>query len=383
MMHTDFHLGKRVRFFFQLKSGLSFGRIGGARPIVDEDKLDINQGFFDINLGLDQKDKPWLILRVGRQEMQFGNGRLVSAREGPTVRAGFDGVRVIVDRGNRRFDAFFTKPVYTPEGFFDDPPQHDQTFWGAYGSNLIHRLPFSVDAYYLGLDRKFTVSNQGISRDRRHTIGGRIWKGGGPFAPGGGWDYEVESTLQWGEYGPGVAFFPGTPPKQNILAWTFSTSTGYTWEGVKFRPRVGFNTGITSGDRNPQDDRMGTFFAPYPDGHYFGAIQHNGPLNIEGFRPAIRFSLPKRSTIEFDSFFFWRYSLNDGLYAIPGFPLRTAGDSKSRYIGTQPQVSFVWPLTQHLVFIALNAYFITGPFLQDRPPSKDLRYLGLYLDYQF
>ena len=383
MMHTDFHLGKRVRVFTQLKSGLSFGRIGGPRPIVDQDKLDINQAWVDLNLSLRDDDKPGVTLRLGRQEMQFGNGRLVSAREGPTVRAGFDGARVIVNSGTWRVDGFAVKPVETTPGFFDDPPQNTDTFWGMYGSGIVADLPFKVDAYYLGLARKFAISNEGIAPETRHTVGTRIWKGGTPFAPGQGWDYEFETAFQFGNVGPGMAFGPAPFARKPIRAWTVSSAVGYTFEGVKLRPRVGLNTGIASGDKDPQDQRLQTFFAPYPSGHYFGAIQHNGPLNIQGLRPAVTLSLPSRATLEFDSFFFWRQSTRDGIYAIPGFPLRQAGPSRARYIGTQPQAAFIWPATQHLVFIALHAHFIAGPFLRESPPGKNLAYLGLYLDYQF
>src|SRR5262245_51810880 len=40
MLHTDVHLGNRVRFFGQIKSGIELGREGGPRG-ADKDKLDL------------------------------------------------------------------------------------------------------------------------------------------------------------------------------------------------------------------------------------------------------------------------------------------------------------------------------------------------------
>ncbi len=47
MLHTDWHLGKYVRAFVQLKSGLESFRTGGPRPI-DEKKLDFEAAFVEV-----------------------------------------------------------------------------------------------------------------------------------------------------------------------------------------------------------------------------------------------------------------------------------------------------------------------------------------------
>ena len=81
MLHTDWHMGKHFRAFVQLKSGLESFRQGGPAAI-DEKKLDLRDGFFRSR----QADKKnWVVLRVGRQELNYGSGRLVSVREGPNV----------------------------------------------------------------------------------------------------------------------------------------------------------------------------------------------------------------------------------------------------------------------------------------------------------
>src|SRR6201981_3692408 len=102
MLHSDWHLGKKLRIFVQLKSGLESYRTGGPRHI-DEKKLDIEAAFLEV--GTDS-GKNWIVLRLGRQELNYGSGRLVSVREGPTVRQSFDGVKVRSKAGAWKIDAF-------------------------------------------------------------------------------------------------------------------------------------------------------------------------------------------------------------------------------------------------------------------------------------
>src|ERR1700685_3568545 len=96
MLHTDWHLGGHFRAFVQLKSGLNSFRQGGPRPI-DEKKLDFQAAFLQFGTVVDQNS---VEVRMGRQELEYGSGRLIDVREGPNVRLSFDGfmVKSKVDR---------------------------------------------------------------------------------------------------------------------------------------------------------------------------------------------------------------------------------------------------------------------------------------------
>src|SRR6266478_6169286 len=106
MLSLDLHLGKRVRTFFEFKSGLNSSRQGGPRPI-DEKKLDLEAAFLELSTS---KTKNWIALRVGRQELNYGSGRLISVREGPNVRQSFDGAKIKSLVGSWNIDAFAVRP---------------------------------------------------------------------------------------------------------------------------------------------------------------------------------------------------------------------------------------------------------------------------------
>ena len=405
MFHGDARFGTRFRAFSQLQSSISTGRAGGPRPIVDSDELDVHQAWVDWNVLLNRQKAPAITLRVGRQAMLFGAGRLVANREGPNVRLAFDGARVIARTGTWRFDTFAVRPVITlgrgvqypplprnpdaekARGYFDDKSDSTQKFWGSYATGSIRRVPFNVDLYYFGLTRDAGVFDQGIGPENRQTIGGRISRGGIPFLLGRGWDYDLEYAYQFGKFGPGPRNGPTFPfiqfAKGDIRAWTISSQTGYTFVNWPLKPRIGVTTGLATGDKDPRDPNLQTFFTPFPNGRFFGLAQQMGPLNIEGFRPNATIQLPRRATLTADVFFFWRQSPNDGIYSVPGFLMRTGRFSQARYIGTQPGAELNWPVTKHTTIGVAGVYFATGEFLKENPPADHLFYLGLILGYRF
>ena len=370
MLHFDLHMGRRARAFFQLKSGVEAGRRGGPRP-PDEDKLDVNQAFVDVTFGDVGGDEPGrrsLTLRAGRQEVYFGSSRLVSYREGPNVRQSFDGLRATVRAGAWRVDGFALKPVETDAGLFDDAPDHARTFWGVYAVRPLPALPAggNVDLYYMGLDRKRARFDQGTGRETRQTVGARLWNRGRAV------DYNYELIYQFGTFGLG-----------DIRAWTVASDTGYTFERLKVRPRVSLKADVTSGDNDPGDPDLGTFNPLFPKGAYFGLIASTGPANHRDLHPQLDFRLGGRLSFTADWLFFWRQSLRDGLYGIPSGVLRTGGQSRARYVGHQPGVEGVLSIDRHTTFTVNYARFISGPFLRETPPGKNIDYFAAWLTYKF
>ena len=192
MAHADVHLSSHYRLFFQLKTGLEDGRKVGPRPF-DLDRLDLNQAYLDLNFGVKRDTKSQLqkslqigtpsgndlhsfaILRLGRQELDFGSGHLISASEGVNVRFGFDAARIILQPANWRIDIFFARPdAYSP-GFFDDKPVSSETLTGVYATTpLSQKSKSSIDLYLLGSDFKAAQYFQGRGRDHRQSIGKRV-----------------------------------------------------------------------------------------------------------------------------------------------------------------------------------------------------------------
>src|SRR5262249_49300902 len=365
MLHADWRLGARVRVFSQLKSGEIEGRVGGPRP-PDKDNLDVHQLFVDYNFSIEKQRS--LTLRVGRQEMSFGTSRLIGFREGPNIRLSFDGVRLLGQYKQWTLDAFAVKPVEVDPGFFDDGPIHGQSLWGVYAVHPLRVIgeDDKVDVYYFGLDKKRARFNQGSAREIRHTFGTRIWNTSTPL------DYNYEFVYQFGSFGKG-----------RINAWTAASDTGYTFECVRLRPRIGLKADVTSGDKDPNDPDLQTFNALFPKGAYFGELSPVGPYNHMDLHPAINLKLHKQVELLIESVWFWRTSTRDGVYGVPGNLERTGNTSRERFVGQSLYTGLHIDLDRHTTFDTVFARFWVGAFLRDVPPARDTTYFSAWITYKF
>jgi hypothetical protein len=366
MLYFDLHYGKHVRTFFELKSGLNSYRIGGPRPI-DEKKLDFQAGFLE--LGTSTEDKS-IALRVGRQELEYGSGRLIDVREGPNVRLSFDGFMVKSKIDSWRIDGFAMRPDLDEPGFFDNAPNHAVGFWGVYASKSLPRKT-SLEMYYLGLDRKQATFERGTAQEVRHSLGARFSR---PIATGRpAWDFDYEALWQFGTFGSG-----------NIRAWTVASETGYRFPTMRLKPRFSTKADISSGD-HPNSKTLGTFNPLFPKGDYFGVLATTGPgpINFIDIHPRVEGTFPHDVTASFDWIFQWRESLQDGVYAVPGFLIRAANGSQARYVGNRPGTQIRWQVNPHMWFQADYGIFYAGRFLKDTQPGRNLNYWALWAGYKF
>jgi hypothetical protein len=366
MLHSDWHLGRRYRIFVQLKSGLESYRTGGPRPI-DEKKLDFEAAFLEV--GTDT-GKNWIVLRLGRQELNYGSGRLVSVREGPTVRQSFDGAKVRSKAGAWKIDAFAVRPDLDKPGFFDNIPDPHTEFWGIYATRPLRRQ-VSFDSYYLGEDRKAATFERGTATELRHSVGARLWR---PLATKeSSLDFDFEGVFQFGSFG-----------SDNIRAWTLASDTGYSLTRLPLKPRFSVKADISSGD-DPRSHTLGTFYPVFPLGNYFGVLADTGPgpVNFIDVHPRIQATLPKRVTVSTDLVVQWRENLNDGVYAVPGFLLVPSNGSTARFVGYRPGVEARWQVDRHMWVQADYGVFFAGQFLKDASPGRNLKYTELWVGYKF
>jgi len=172
MPHFDWHWGRAFRLFTELMFDYNAGRDGGPRPGIDEDRGDAHQAFIEI--GPHVSSDAGVSLRVGRQEVVLGSGRLFDNNEGPNVKLSFDGVRLIEATSHFRMDLFALKPVEDDLGFWDDVPNHQESVWGSYFTVPAPIAPHGqMDLYYIGLDSKSVSYDRGTAREIRHTGGVR------------------------------------------------------------------------------------------------------------------------------------------------------------------------------------------------------------------
>ena len=366
MPYFDLHYGGHVRTFIELKSGLNSFRRGSPRPI-DEKKLDFQSAFLELSSSSGSKS---IQLRIGRHELEYGSGRLIDVREGPNVRLSFDGFMVKSRINSWQVDGFALRPDEDEPGFFDNAPDHTVSFWGAYAT---HPIPnkMQLDLYYLGQDRKDGAFERGTAHEVRHSIGVRVSRPVASERPG--WDFDNEALWQFGSFGAA-----------DIRAWTVATETGYRIPTIPLKPRFSVKADISSGD-HPNSSTLGTFNPLYPKGNYFGVLATTGPgpINFIDVHPHIETTLPHGVSVSADWIFQWRQSLEDGVYAVPGFLIRAADGNQARFVGHRPGTEIRWQANRHLWFQADYGIFYAGSFLKETQPGRNLNYWALWTGYKF
>jgi hypothetical protein len=363
LAHADLHIGRHVRLFTEAQSGLETGRTGGSRP-TDEDRLEFHQAFIELSTARSPRS---FTLRVGRQEVAFGSGRLISASEGRNVRRSFDAIRPIVQLGSWTWNGMLAKLVAIENGVFDDGHEPGQTFGGFGFIRLQRSRPGSgMSGYYLRLRRERAPFDQGVAREVRHTVGSRTW--GRRAAV----DYNHEAIFQWGSFGDAP-----------IRAWALATETGYDVRSSRWPMRVAVRADLTSGDRRLDSPLLQTFNPLFPGTAYSGRTGLVGPANSIDVTPSVRLTPGRRLTLTVDHTSYWRQSVHDGLYGIAVNLVRRAGQSRSRDVGCQLTVQADVRADGHLTFGVTVTAFLVGRFLRETGPGRNVRYAAVNSTYRF
>ncbi len=359
---AEAHLFKHFSIVTQLNSSTTSFRKGGPPSIFDKDVIDIHQAFVDVYF---KKGKSDFTIRTGRQELKYGNGKLVERREGPNQRLAFDALRVIVKTKAADIETFIAQPVLNKQNAFDNVANKNVTFWGAY-SSFKHMKKIKLDVYYFGLENKVAAFEKGRGEELRHTLGFKL---NGSLKE---WEYETENFFQ-----------TGTFSNDNLLAWGATVNISYNIP-IKLKTKIEIGGAINSGDGGTTSNKLGTFNGLFPTGFYIGpGAVPIGPSNLKAARIALNSEIKKNVMLMPGCIFLWRQNINDGVYT-PGTTLYRAGNSASnKDIGTQLNLTVLFKVNQHITFMPSYAKLLSGDFFKETGASKNVSYFNADLTLKF
>lgn len=362
LKHFDFHLGKYFRTFGQLQSSLANSRIHPT--LVENNPLDVHQLFVDINPVVTETSK--LTLRIGRQELLYGSQRIISVREGPNNRQSFDALRLLFSSDNHKTDVFYSNFVVARPNIFDDGLNSDVQLGGAY--IVWGKVPGikNIDLYYLVLRKKNTIFNDGTGKELRHSFGTRIWSSRGQ------WKYDIEGLCQFGKFA-----------NKHITAWTASINTSFEFSSATWKPQLGLKAELISGDKEKGDNKLQTFNPLFPRGAYFGLAALIGPANLIDVHPSVSFELSEKLSFDVSYDLFWRYSRNDGLYAVNVSLIHPDGNTSETKIGNQLSSALVYDSNGLLLFRGEFTWFNAGPYLKVLHACEDILFTGVTVQIKF
>ena len=146
---------------------------------------------------------------------------------------------------------------------------------------------------------------------------------------------------------------------------------------------MGLLIAIASGDRDPDDERLGTLNPLYPRGNYFGDEATLGPRNFFNLHPFVTIQPLEAWSVTADVNFFWRLETEDGVYAPSGQLIRAPNGSKKRFVGSAVSLTSAHVLASNLTFTAIYTHFFAGEFIRETGPSEDIDFLELTVQLKF
>lgn len=356
LLHSNLHLTNNFRTFVELQG--SFALEKKFVSAVDASKVEVHQAFADY-----EHNK--ILIRLGRQELQYGSQRQVSVRELPNSRQSFDAVKVVLRSQKNSVDLFYGNYVLARPGYFDEGTGSDVKLWGMYGVKKSVALA-SIDLYYLGLYKKYARFDSLAGREVRHSIGTRVWKSGDR------WRTDFEAVCQFGTVG-----------NTTIRAYTVSSNSGYTFTMLAFKPELGLKMEVISGNRSYHDNTLETFNPLFPKGAYFGLAALIGPANLIDVHPSLSFNLAEGIVYAVDYDVFWRYSAADGIYTPSLMLIYPGSESRDKRIGQQYATNIDWDPSKYLSLRLQATWFKAGKFLKETGAGKDILFTGITCQIKF
>jgi hypothetical protein len=275
--------------------------------VIHDQATNLHQAFFDWKPSGSKRFE----FRLGRQELMYGEERLVGAFNWDNVGRSFDAARLRVKQGHWSSDFFWGRLVdVRRNGARRRAGKQDLS--GGYFSRQPKGSPGVTEFYALFL--RDSLPTRGEVRTVRESI--RIFTGGfrRAYTPKSGWRYSLEHAWQAGKRGPDAH-----------AAAMLIASCGYLWER-KWKPRLGFEYDLASGDNNPADGHSGEFNNLFPTNHFFyGTADLVGLRNLHDFRFTLAASPHPKTTLEID---FHKF-----LLVSPRGPWKNAG---GRVLGFDP-----------------------------------------------
>lgn len=366
---VDAHATKYFRVFTQYESTFEDGR-KPAPTTSDRDEGEVKQIFGDVKLPFAEDDS--VTFRAGRQELYYGDGRVLTPGDTRNTRNVFDAVKTIVKLDDWQVDAFLSKPVTVRPGAFDDVENTGETLWAVYVTRPIppswlDGAKTSVDLYYFGNQFRSFTYNQGSGGEQRNTLGAR-WDGrAGPY------DFDVEGNGQFGRFN-----------EHDADAWLIAADGGYTFQNIDWTPRAGLRIDAESGDDRKSDPSLQTYQPLFSRGDWFGQSRFFAPSNLVDVHPTVDVYPIKGVDLTLGTDTFWRESKSDGIYRSVTEQLMVPdGGSRASYVGTLIEAQATWRINEHAAMLVSYAHLFAGQFLQSASTGKDLDYFAANFAYRF
>ncbi len=334
-------VGYNAKWWSFLIEGRNSGTTGDDRnPNAESDgPAELHQAYFTLG---NHKEFP-LSLKVGRQELSYGDERLVGAFAWNNIGRVFDAAKVRWQNSWFNLETFTSRIVLPDDNNFNTWNDYN-LFSGAHFTTK--KIPKHTAEFYFFSRNDgpgSSTANPGsfppfqspapFARDI-YTIGLRLKSNPGDL---GNWDYTVEAAGQSGNWKPAA-----TSVRQDHEAFAAVANVGYTFNETFGTPRVALEYAYGGGDSDPTDNKHETFDNLYPTNHkFYGYMDLLSWQNLHDVRPIVSAKPHPRLSVALEGHLFWMADTHDRLYNVAGLPRTGTGPPGTGYGVNSAYGSFI------------------------------------------
>ena len=361
----------------------------------ESDTFDLHQAY--LSLG-NHKEFP-VSLKVGRQELSYGEERLIGAFGWNNIGRVFDAAKVRWQTEWFAADFFGGRVVVPQDNVFNVVNDYDW-FSGLYAT--LPQVPKHTLEVYL-LSRNVSAQGptavphpqtpQPSARDI-YTLGLRLKSKPGEI---GAWDYTVEAMGQLGDFRDTRA---GAPTHRlDHEAYAAVVQGGYTFKDLWSTPRLGLEYSFASGDSNAKDGKHGTFENLFPTNHkFYGYADFLSLQNIHDVRAILQAKPHAQVSLALEGHLFWLADTSDNFYNVGGAPrggtAATPGNGYginsgySSFVGSEIDLVAGWAVTRFAQLEGGYSHFFHGDYIEQSLSApthgaRDADWLYLQLTVNF
>lgn len=326
-VHLD--RGDRYQAYIQVRDSRAFGGERSATGAIsgntasNQGNVDLHQGYVDYFPG---GDDTWR-LRLGRQEIDLGDQRIVGALNWSNVGRSFDGLRVSGEVGRAALDAFHFTVGDRTLGATGATGPDDQVLAGVQARWKLDEHTLETYLLHFSDDAALNaVSSTGVAGSQSwETFGVRAL---GPLG-GSDLDYKLEVATQRGDFST-----------DDLSAQALALILGYDAPGGKNRFELEL-------DYSPGDEaklgEQGSWQTLFPTNHmHYGIADRISWQNVRALRATWKRKLGGARNFRADV---WRFALDDtrdAWYGASGGAIRPAAPGAPRDLGWEIDVRYTW-----------------------------------------
>jgi hypothetical protein len=350
-----------VAFVVQAQDARAFDKTTGSQNVPLRDTLDLRLAYGEFG--------STNVLRVGRQELAFGEQRLLGHVSWLNTARSFDGARYTLKRKALQLDAFAASVVtIRPDAF--DKSGNGNALFGLYGSAGTLIPKHVIEPYFFWRQsRGLTAEHGGVADLRQATTGVRLLG-------------KLPSAFDWGTE---MAVQTGSVGADDVMAWAGHWTLGKTLNDLTGKPRLFAEFNHASGDGNPTDGTRGTFDQLYPTPHdKYGLADQVGWRNINHARGGVEIKPAPKWQVNGSYHSWWLASATDAFYSAGGAAVaRSITGSAGRHVGQELDAQMAYAYSPQLQIAAGYAYLIPGQFLERTTPGHSYQYPFVMITYVF